>query len=144
MSKPKKAPAALKVYDREAVFVGRRVCSDGSTAWKFELLPDRKPMLFGRIKGVWIGYTYKCTDKSISGSPERTEREREKNPKWEAADALVDAKNARERAEREISKLSKKNLTAAIEAIRPLCRGLDYGELTKLITYLVTEGSKRK
>jgi hypothetical protein len=133
MTAPQKPPTK---YDRQCVFVGRRVASGGKTSYKFELLPKREPMYFGKIKGVYIGHTYECTENSISGKPNRVERERESNPEWEAQDALVDAANEEKRAQRKWAESSKPTVKKAIEALKPLMRGLTIFERELLIKHL--------
>lgn len=137
MSKP------AKVYDRKAVYTGRRIGRDGKIYHRFELLPKRDEMHFAGIKQVWIGYTYKCTENSISAKPERTEDTKENNPAWEGADEAVDAHNAKKRAEANMRKEAKKNVQKAVEALRPIMRGLSIFEREELVKYLVDKARSK-
>lgn len=140
MSKQEKKTEA---NTREAIYVGRRLLQNGATAHCFLLLPEKREMLFRGIKGIFIGYTYKCGSSTMPVRPDRTEAERIDNPEWEAADALVDARNARKRAEAKIRKSTRPALRNAIAALRPLLRGMSYFDRKELITYLA-EQTKRK
>lgn len=133
--KVKKTPTN---YDRKAVYTGRRL--QGNKVYqRFELLPERTEMFFSGIKGAWIGYIYKCTDSKMSSKPERTDDDRMDNAEWDAADALVDAYNAKKRAEAAIRGKQSPALKAAIVALKPLMRGLSSFSRAALIAYLAEE-----
>ena len=123
------------IYDRKAVYVGRRI-SGNKVYQMFELLPKNEPMVFTGIRGVILGYTYKCTEKTISTRPERTEDELIYNPDWEAKDALVDAHNEKRRSDAKMRRLSKPHLKTAIDSIQPLLKGLHFHDFQPLIGYL--------
>lgn len=138
-TKKEETPKPAIKYDRQAVFVGRRIGLEGKTVWRFELLPERTPMAFSRIKGVWIGHTYECTDKTIAGKPKRVDREREDNPEWEALDRHVDAVNAEKRVNAKLAADSRPAMKAAITALVPLVRAMDSFSAEMLVRHLVAE-----
>lgn len=137
------APVKSK-YDRQCVYIGRRLYSGNKTQWVFELLPSRERMAFGYIKGVYIGHTYECTEKSISGKPARVDREREDNAEWESQDALVDIHNEKKRAEKKFASGQKPALKSAVESLHPLVRGLGYFQRQVLVEYLIQQATKVK
>lgn len=146
MAKKRQKPKPV-THDREAVFIGRRVATDGSTLYVFELLPNRKQMLFGKVNGVSIGFTYKCSENGISKNPEWVDRPQETNPKWEVEDAVVDAINAQKRGQREREKLSKPKVNRAIEALRDLLKELPFGDFVNrkaLVEFIAREASKNR
>src|SRR5688572_19271042 len=104
-------------YDRQCVFIGRRLGKNDKVHYGFELLPKREKMWFGKISRVYIGHTYECAATGISRRPKRVDRPVENNPEWEAEDALVDQANAEKRADAQIAKLARPQIRAAIEAI---------------------------
>jgi hypothetical protein len=149
MSKKQTAPKKPE-YNRRAIYVGRRkMMLQDKVAHEFLLLPELTPMQFsGRIKGVWLGYTYKCTDSSIALKPERDDEfERQDNPEWEGADAAAEAYLAERRAEAKLRRDTRPSMRAAIQALRPLVRNLAGWERSRLIDYLskaAADQNKRK
>lgn len=132
-----------KVYTRKAVYTGRRM-SGGKVWQRFELLPEKTEMFFRGVKRVYIGATYKCNRTSIAGKPERIDDEMIFNAEWDAADALVDAHNAEKRAEAKYRAKASPALKNAVEALRPLVRGIGFFDAKALTDYLVTEAKKKK
>jgi hypothetical protein len=130
---------AKNIYNRRAVYTGRRRFSNGKVVHRFELLPSRSEMNFGGVVGVWIGYTYECGADSIAKRPKRVDVEREDNAEWEAADELVSDENARKTAEKKIASLSTPALKAARAALAPLVKGLHYHERRELARRLVED-----
>lgn len=144
MTKKKEAPKAPKaptpvVYDRKAIYIGRRLGNNGKTYQAFLLLPEKKEMLFTGIKRVWLGYTYKCTANSISVKPERTDDEHQSNDTWVAQDALVDEARARERAEEKIKAKSGETMRQAKELFKRLASNMPNYERRALATWLVEQ-----
>ncbi len=136
-------PKEEKIYTRRAVYTGRRL--NGKNVFQcFELLPEKKEMFFKGIRGVHLGYTYECTDSQMPVRARCVDVERIDNPEWEAADAIVDARNAEKRAASKMAATSKPNLKRALEVLRPLMRGLSYYDTRNLIEYLVIEAKKKK
>ena len=131
-------------YKCKCIYAGRRIGGDGKTYQLFLLLPEKREMYFRGVKRVWLGYTYKCGDTSISTKPERTDDEHVKNPEWESADTLVDIKTAEKRAETKLKKNTKPAMREAIEALRPLMKNLSYFNRRSLIEYLATEAARVK
>lgn len=132
-----------QTYKMRAIYTGRRITGSG-TAQRFELLPAHKEIFFRGIKGVYIGYTYKCSSKHMATKPERTDDERIDDATWDAADALVDAENSRKRQEQKIKSLSKPALRAAIDAISPLVKNLAYHDCKNLLEYLLEKIMEKK
>lgn len=141
MSAPKKSEYN---HQHQCVYVGRRLNAKGKTLQMFQLLPSRKEMCFRGVKGVWIGYTYKCSDSAISAKPERVDREREDNPEWDAEDALVDATRAQKRADDVLKKKASPALKAAVQALTPLVKRIDWFQQETLVKYLIGEARKAK
>jgi hypothetical protein len=140
VAKKKKLEPAKPKYPFKAVYTGRRVASDGKVYQRFEKIPGGNEMYFKGIKGVWLGHIYACGDGTISMRPERIRDEDPiDDPEWEAADTLVDAHNAKKRAEATVRKASKPALKAAIAALKPLCEKLDYFQRKTLITHLAMQ-----
>ncbi len=140
-------------YTRRAVYIGRRFWytkgGKGRVVYVFQFLPSRKELGFGRIRRVHIGNTYKCGTDTMPRHPERDfERPREDNPEWDARDALVEAENvkrlAQAKAEAKVAALSKPALKIAIEALRPLVRGLDYLQCKNLVVYMIEKARNKK
>jgi hypothetical protein len=123
------------VYSHKAVYIGRRL-SGTKVLQAFLLLPDKKEIFFAGVRGVYMGYTYLCTDKNIAKRPERAEDEQLNDPQWEAEDALVDAYNEEKRGAQKMSKLSKPAVNHALEALMPLLKGLHYFDYHKLIEHI--------
>lgn len=121
---------------RKAVYTGRRLHGE-KVVQRFELLPGKREMFYRNVRGVHIGHTYACSATQMSRRPEWLNEERRDNPEWEAQDALVDEFNARKRAEAKIRALTKPALRAALEALKPLVKGMDYFARVKLVTLLV-------
>lgn len=132
--------------DRKAVYIGRRLWGErgDKVAHCFQLLPERRQMAFKGIKKVYIGYTYECAESTMPTRPTRTEDARIDNPEWEAADALVDARNARKRADAKIKANSRPAMKKAIEALKPVLIGLDYFQRRSLIEYLANISLRKK
>ena len=130
-------------YLRKAVYTGRRL-SGSKVFHRFELLPSATVLYFAGVNRVRIGHTYKCAAGSISSKPEMTDDARVDNPQWEAADALVDVRNAQRRAATKIQKLTKPALRAALDALRPLCEDMGFYERRELIGFLAEELGKRR
>jgi hypothetical protein len=139
VAKKKKLEPAKPKFNRKAIYTGRRVLPNGQVGQRFELLPEGREMYFKSIKGVWLGHVYACGDGEIATRPERLSDGAIIKAEWEAADTLVDAHNARKRAERAVSEASKPALKAAIEALKPLCEKLDYFQRKALITHLAMQ-----
>lgn len=139
MSKEKSTPTK---YDRKAIYIGRRLDGKGHLQ-VFLLLPEKKEIHFKGIKRVWIGHTYKCSATKMSTRPERLPDDRVDDPAWEAQDALVDAENAKKRAEEKVSKMSKPQMRAAIEALRPLLEGVGYFGQSALVRHLVDQAGTK-
>lgn len=138
MSNPK------EVFKLTCVYTGRRLFNDGSVVQRFEM-PDGTERFFSGIKNVWIGYSYKIGEKTISTRPERiSEIEIKNNPEWDAADALVDAKNAKKRAEAKMKAQTKPAMKAAVLALTPLCKNLDLFQREALIKFLVDQTRYKK
>lgn len=138
----KNKEAQKKEYNARAVYTGRRL--GGGKVWqRFELLPDRREMYFSGVKGLYIGYAYECTDKTIPARPKCDhEIKREDNPEWDAADAVVDARNAERRAQAKMKEESRPALKKAVEALKPLMRGLSVFDREALIKYLADQARK--
>jgi len=68
------------------------------------------------------------------------------NPKWEAEDALVDIKRAKDRADAKFKKNESPTLKLAIQALNRVCDGMSFFDRRALIEYLVMEkvGWKKK
>lgn len=135
-------------FKYQAVYVGRRL--NGSTTVQcFELLPDHKPMLFRGIRGVFLGYTYRCTETSMPIRPEMVDAPIIHNPDWEVQDALVDQYREKRRAEKRFESASKPHLRAAVKAIQALFQNTNatvfdsFYSRKKLIEYLVEVSSKK-
>lgn len=127
-------------YARHLVYTGRRKYENGKTLQRFEILPKREEVFFSGVKGVYLGYTYGASIKQLARRPERLdEYEREDNPAWDAADALVDVANAKKRADSVLSRLEKPALKAAIDALTPLVASLDYYDTKELVTYIASK-----
>jgi hypothetical protein len=124
------------IYNTKAVYTGRRFGRDGKVRHRFEKA-NGEELNFRGIKGVCLGYTYKCSASTIAERPERTDDDRIDNPEWEAADAMVGAYNAQKRAEAKMRKEAKPALRAAVLALKPLLKGKDYFGRRALIEYLV-------
>lgn len=122
---------------RKAIYIGRRLGRGDKTLHAFLLLPDKKEIFFPRTRGVIIGHTYKCWATKMSRRPERTDDERIDNPVWDAADALVDAHNAKKRAETKARKNSSPALKAAVAALKPLVEKTNYIEQESLVRHLL-------
>lgn len=131
-------------YNRKAVYTGRRLENDGKVYQRFELLPDHSEIFFRRVRSVWIGHTYKCADSKISLRPERTDDDRIDNPEWEGFDAIVDAHNAKRRAEAKLRAKLTPSLKAAIVALKPLMRGKAHFERRAIIEYLADKSRNLK
>jgi hypothetical protein len=130
-------PTPIK-RDRQAIYVGRRWGTKGTTLQKFLLLPERKEMYFKGVKGVHMGYTYECSEDSISAKPKMiVDAPRVDDPEWEAEDALVDAANAQKRADAKIRANASPTMKKAIESIKPLLRGRNSYERELLVRYLI-------
>lgn len=131
-------------YNRTCVYAGRKLSYDENKVFQRFIKEDGEEMIFQGVKGVWIGYTYRCSDNRIAAKPERVhEIERIDNAEWEATDALVDARNAKRRAESKLSASSKPTIKAAIAALRPLMKGRSYFDRRALIEWLCVEASKK-
>lgn len=125
-------------FKGKAVYTGRRL--DGSKVLqRFEERPSGKERWFQGIKGVWIGYTYECGAKQMSRRPARKDDPAINNPAWDAADALVTAHRAEQKAEAKYRGTVSPALKTAVAALKPICKGLDIFEATKLIKYLVDQ-----
>ena len=129
-------------YKEKAVYTGRRRFQNGKVVHRFQK-SNGEEMFFGGIKGVWIGFTYKCGGDSISRKPERTDDERIDNPEWDAADALIDAQNRVKRMEKRLAANTKPALKEAIDALIPLVRGLRNFDRDVLVKYLVDQAMKK-
>ncbi len=130
------------IYDRKCIYTGRRL-SGKKVFQRFELLPEKKEVYYSGIRGVVIGYTYPCSEKSMPTRPQSTEDERVDNPEWDAGDALVDAHHAEKRSQARMNAKSKPALRAALDSIRPLVSGLSYYDARNLIEFLVVESKKK-
>ena len=141
----KKEKPETDKYKHTCVYAGRRLSQDGKRVYQRFIDSKGNEMLFKGVSGVWIGYTYKCSETQIARKPERVrDVERIDNPEWDAADALVDSHNARKRADAKIAKSTRPAMKAAIEAIRPLVRGLHHFERKALIEYLAVKSQEKK
>lgn len=128
----------------KAIYAGRRGdFRDGKVRQVFLRSDTKEEMFFTGIKRVAIGYTYECEAKSIKVAPKRTDDERIDNPEWDAADALVDAKNAEKRAAAKCSKESSPALQAAIDALVPLLKNTNFFDQRLLVEYLASEAGKK-
>lgn len=130
-------------YKEKAIYTGRRMnFLTNKVSQRFELLPDHTEMYFSGVKGVYVGYTYKCSKGSISAKPELTDDPRISNPTWQAEEAVVVQKlsEARERAkaENKIKNISKSEINSAVEAIVPLIKDLELpSDRSALIRHLI-------
>lgn len=129
-------------YNEKAVYTGRRLAGD-KVYQRFEVAG--KEIFFRGIKSIFIGYTYKCGIESMQTRPEIVaDVDAIHNPEWEAQDALVDTKNAKRRALQRFKKDSFPYMKAALSALMPLCKGLDYFEREQLILRLVEATREKK
>jgi len=128
---------------QRVIYTGRRLMNSGKVWHRFEGAGGVE-RFFSGVCGVYIGHTYKCTPNSIQRRPERDQDvESVDNPAWEAADELVDAELAKRRAEKKVASRSKPAIKAALAALEPLCRNLDFFEMEKLIKYLAVEARNK-
>jgi hypothetical protein len=125
------------------VYTGRRLNGSKGSLQRFEM-PNGEEAFYKRIKGVYIGHTYECSKDKMSIRPTQTDAERIDNPEWDAADALVDASNARKRAQKKCAAKTSPAFKNAIAAITPLCKGLGYIERRYLIELLVDKVTFKK
>lgn len=134
---------SAKKHTGRAVYTGRRLMIGGKVYQRFEILPDRTEAYYSRIKGVCIGRTYACSKDSMARRPEWLDDPCERNPEWDAADALVEAHKAKKRADAKIRAESKSPaIKAAILALKPLVGRLGHFERKALIEFLAHETSK--
>lgn len=143
-AEPKKEAPKEDLSSLTAVYTGRKLGNDGKTIFQRFIVTDGKERLFRGVKNVIPGYTYRIGKDYIATSPERVpDAAFVDNPEWEAADALVDAANAKRRAEAKIRAKAKPGVKKAIEALRPLLRGISYYDRLALVEYLATEAAKK-
>jgi hypothetical protein len=117
--------------------------SNGKVWQRFQT-PDGEERFFTGIRRVWIGYTYRCAKDGISRRPERVDDiDRIDNPTWEAADTLVDQRNAKNRADEKYQRSSSPTIRSAVKALEPLCKGLHYFEIRALIEILTEKAFKQ-
>lgn len=125
-----------KKFRDTATYTGRRLLANGKVYQRFEG-SDGRERYFRGIRGVSIGFTYRCAKAKMPIRPEMTDDERINNPEWEAADALVDERNAKRRADAKVQSMSKPALKAAMEALKPLIKGMSYYERAALVNHLI-------
>lgn len=128
-------------YPFTCIYAGRRLRYDGKVYQLF-LRDGKEEMGFSGVKGVWIGYTYRCGEDKIATKPERTDAERVDNPEWDAKDALVDAHRAEKRAKAKLADATRPALKNAITALVPLVRNIPGFQARHLVEYLVDEAKK--
>lgn len=125
-----------EAHNCEAVYIGRRLFGEKA---RQVFLMEKRELIFSGIRGVFIGFTYKCGKNTIKVRPESVDKPQIINLEWEAKDALVTAFNKKKRLEREFAKKQKKPIKLAIAALAPLFEGLDYSQSDTLIRYLARE-----
>jgi hypothetical protein len=123
-----------------AVYTGKRLHGD-KIYQRFELLPDRDAMHFTGISRVYIGGTYEITeDHRMAKKPQRVfDLPTEDNADWDAKDTIATTHAAKKRAEAKYKAESQPALRAAKEALKPLCKGLNFLERDALIRRLVND-----
>jgi hypothetical protein len=140
-SKAVKPETKKSEYNLSCIYAGRRLFGDGKVRQLF--LCGDKEWYFKGVKGVWVGFTYKCGEGRIASKPERMDAELINNPEWEAADKLVDAHNAKKRGEAKLKAKVSPAIKNAIHALVPLVRRLGYYETRTLVEFLANEAKKK-
>lgn len=144
MSKKAKPTVELtpeQKYPELCVYAGRRLDKNNKLHQCF-IFPGNEVAWFKGIKGVHLGYTYRCTKEKLSVKPPRVyDVSRVDNPEWEAADALVDAHNAKKRAAAKIAATTSPAIKNAIQALIPVCRNLGYYDRQQLIEFLTDKAT---
>lgn len=123
---------------KSVVYIGRRFNGpDVVQAFREE---SGKEIIFKGIVGVTLGCAYKYDgDGKLAKRPERAERELAHNPAWDAQDALVEDYLRERRAKAKAKGLSRPAYRNAVEAIRPLLRGLNGRERSALIRRFIED-----
>jgi hypothetical protein len=127
----------LAKFPLAAVYSGRRLAASGGEVFQTFTLPDGTELLYKGIRGVYIGHTYRCSAESIATWPERVPgAEVVVNGEWEARDSLAEAWLAKGRAKKKMAASHKPMVKKAMDALRPLVKGLPLYEHNALITHL--------
>lgn len=130
-------------FNLKCVYTGRRWNGE-KVIQRFET-SDGKEHFFSGVVGVWIGYTYTCSNTQIKKRPDRIEVEPIHNPKWEAEDALVDKYLAKKRADMKARQVAQPAVKKAVEALLPLSEAFTgYWEIRSLVEVLVDEVMKKR
>lgn len=137
-----KIKTKTKPQNKVVVYTGRRLVGN-KVQQRFEHA-NGSEMFFTGVHRVWLGYFYKAGTNSILSKPDRVEKPPVSNAEWEAQEAIVAEHNAKCLAEAKMSKFQHPHLDAAILALKPLCRGLDYFDRHALITFLTAQTGKKK
>jgi len=121
----------------KATYAGR-ILTNGKVYQRF-IRTDGKEMRFSGVRGVHIGATYECQSRSINRRPKQTEDEMKHSPRWDAQEAVVLAFYQEKRRNAVARKTSRPAFKAAVQAIYPLAEGLNYLEVSALVSVLVNE-----
>lgn len=130
-------------------YIGRRM--NGDVAVYTFLNGDKEVIFGGKMKWMQIGECYFATMKSGGGwsimlRPEHDESavsaSEDELEKWQVADALTSNMLRRKRLAAKMDKHPA--LDRAVNAIRPLIKGLDFSQRRQLIEILFSKASKGK
>lgn len=132
----------MKKRKEIVVYIGRRTATSGRVVQAFQQ-KNGKEICFKGLRHLYIGHSYEMINGTIAVQAEwLRDIPRINNAKWEAADALIDAENAKKRAQAKVAALSKPKLKEAKSILSELTQGMGFFDRLKLIDYLVKEISK--
>lgn len=95
-------------------------------------------ILFKGLTGLILGCEYEQSESGkMPKSPKQTEKAIAHNPEWDAQDALVEDYLRNRRAETKVKGLSRPAYRNAVDAMRPLLRGLNGREKNALLRLIM-------